>query len=149
MSYLDAINAAGNGHSSFDNSAGLGQNIQSLASSAGVDSSKLSSIADNLKAGLDSGNGSQIKHATDDLIGLLNGADSADSSSGSNSSGSDSSSSSSGDTLAELGKMLESMGLSKDQIDKIINQAQASGVEGATFNADISANDSCGGVKAA
>jgi hypothetical protein len=151
MGYLNAINSAADGSSSasIDHGTGLGDAIQSLASSAGVDSSKLSNIVDKLKAGLDSGNSSQVGQSINDLIDLLKGTDSTGSS---GSGGSDSSSGSSGssdDLLSKLGKMLEAMGLSKDQIDKIINKAQEAGVSGATFNADNTGANDVSGVKAA
>ncbi len=152
MSAISAITSAieSGASNSFGSNSDIANSIQSLAASSGVDSGKLDNLVKNLQAAVASGDKTSINNATNALLSELAGGNKSGGSSGN--SGTSSSSNDSGqgsDTLAQLGKLLESLGLSKDQIDKIVNKAQEAGVGGATFNADSSTGNSVGGVQTA
>jgi hypothetical protein len=161
MGQVSSIDSSSGGSSSVDTGAGsLSDSVSSLAESTGVDSGKLGGIVDKLQSAIESGDTAKIGQAIGDLISLLQeGSQSGDASSSSPSSGESGSSGSppassntSGgtDPLSELEKLLESLGLSKDQIAKIMNQAKEAGVGGGDTTAEAGGSgDSVGGVKAA
>jgi hypothetical protein len=160
---MGAINAIAGGSPASFNASTTGASddaLKSLASASGVDATQLGGIVNDLKAGLESGNSAKTNQAISDLMALLKSGSEASASnaasggsSGGGSAADPSAGSAGDDTLNQLGKMLESLGMPKDQIDKIVNQARQAGVGGdetAAGNASGSnSSDSIGGVKAA
>jgi hypothetical protein len=159
--------SSSSGNNASENAAGA------LANGSGADSRQLGSIVDDLKSGIESGNSAQIGQAIGDLIALLKGSaqgkgaaeggNPASSSGGGQQAGApadgadeadeaDGSSDSEGgnDVLSLLQKLLEALGLPKDQIAKILNQAQESAVGGGeNANGATPGGESVSGVKAA
>jgi hypothetical protein len=154
MSAVSAI-SSGNDGGSYTSGSSLADTISSLASSTGADSSKISNLVDNLKAGIESGDSAKVDQSIKGLLDLLGGsgdskASGSGSSGGSEGSSSGSNGTSKSETFDQLEELLESMGLSKDQISKIMNQARDATAAGSDTSAEGSGSgDSVGGVRAA
>jgi hypothetical protein len=166
---MNAVNSVGTGSSAVSSSSSSTNAADGAASAlsnnSGADSGKLGSIVDKLKAGLESGNSAQTGQAIKDLIELLKGSsegsgkqDSAESAPAGAKQGGEAAGPSSGagqseggiDVLSLLEKLLEALGLPKDQIAKILNQAQESAVGGGeNANGATPGGESVSGVKAA
>ena len=143
-------------------SSGLSSAVSSLADSTGVDKGELGSIVEDLKTGLETGDSAKVGQAISDLISLLSGNKGSGEAApgGGEAGGAESPASNSGgaapsdseggnDILSLLEKLLEKLGLSKEQISKIMNQLQEAGVGGGETTGEGAMGDSVGGVKAA
>lgn len=149
-----------------------GSAASALANRSGADGDQLAGIVNDLKSGLESGNSAKIGQAIGDLIALLKGAaedgksasavgsgqeagspaagESAAPSGGADKAGGSGDSKGGDDVLSLLQKLLEALGVPKDQIAKILNQAQESAVGGGeSAGGATPGGESVSGVKAA
>jgi hypothetical protein len=172
---LDAVNSVSSSGGIADVSsqgASIGNDLSSLASSAGIDGGQLGQAIGNLTSAIESGDKSKIGQALGDLIGLMMGggkdqAGEAGESGGAGKPGGESpaaggspatpsstsgtGASEDGDLLSMIEKLLEKLGVPKAEIDKIVGALKEAGVGGSSTTAEggTAGGEGIGGVKAA